>query len=377
MNQPKPKSTRYTGFRGRAIWQQVCLLVALPIVMIACTSETTSEAIPIRPVQFYELEPSLQSGVATFTGVTKSGQEAAVAFKVSGVVEQLPVKNGQRVKRGQLLASLDPEDYALQVEQANVQVKQAQTSLNVARSTYERVERLYEGNSVSLSEFEQAKGNYEASEAQLAAAEQQVQAAQNQLNYTQLRAPFSGVISNLNVEEGELVGVGNPIAILDTEGKPEVEVGMADRYIGRVKQGLPVTIRLSAFPDQVFKGEVAEVSYSQSQSTTYPVRARFIKPSQNIRPGLSAEVEFEFKGSATAKSLVIPAKAVGEDAEGKRFVYKLTGSGDTLTVEQQYVKLGELGPEGFVVLEGLAPGDRVATAGLSTLLTGMKVRLLL
>ncbi len=359
-----------------AFCRKVYFLLAIPVLLSACNSADTYEATPVRPVSYYQMELSALTGKAAFTGVTKSGQEAALAFKVGGVVEQLRVKNGQRVKRGQLIATLDPEDYALQVEQANVQVKQAETSLNVARSTYERVERLYEGNSVSLSEFEQAKGNFEASEAQLAAAKQQVQAAQNQLNYTQLKAPFSGVISNLNVEEGELVGVGNPIALLDTEGKPEVEVGLADRYIGKVKQGLPVVIHLSAFPDQVFKGEVAEVSYSQGQSTTYPVRARFIDPKQDIRPGLSAEVEFDLSEEAAGPSLVVPAKAVGEDAQGKRFVYRLNGAGDTLTVEQQFVELGELGPAGFVLVDGLSPGDRIATAGLSSLLTGMKVRLL-
>ncbi len=366
----------YQSIRYTRPWNQALLCLLLPLLFSACNSGESYEEPPIRPVRYYQLETRNLSEAATFTGVTKSGQEAALAFKVAGVVETLGVKNGQRVRRNQVIATLDPEDYALQVEQANVQVKQAETSLNVARSTYERVERLYAGNSVSLSEFEQAKGNYEASEAQLAAAKQQVQAAQNQLSYTQLKAPFSGVISNVNIEEGELAGVGNPIAILDTEGQAEVEVGLADRYIGKVQQGMPVTIRLSAYPGQSFKGEVMEVSYSQSQSTTYPVRARFTDTKQDIRPGLSAEVAFNISQSSTSPAMLIPAKSVGENAQGQRFVYRLAGAGDTLTVEQQSVELGELGPEGFILLEGLSPGDRIATAGLSSLLPGMQVRLL-
>ncbi|MEM9986772.1 MAG: efflux RND transporter periplasmic adaptor subunit, partial [Bacteroidota bacterium] len=249
------KSLTYLCTSSARPWSQALLCLLLPLLFGACNSAESQEEIPIRPIRYHQLESQALSEAATFTGVTQSGQEAALAFKVSGVVASLDVKNGQRVRRNQVIATLDTEDYALQVEQAKVQVKQAETSLNVARSTYERVERLYESNSVSLSEFEQAKGNYEASEAQLAAAKQQVQAAQNQLNYTQLKAPFSGVISNVNIEEGELAGVGNPIAILDTEGQTEVEVGLADRYIGKVKQGMPVTIRLSAYPGQSFKGE--------------------------------------------------------------------------------------------------------------------------
>ncbi|MCI4671431.1 MAG: efflux RND transporter periplasmic adaptor subunit [Bacteroidia bacterium] len=376
MKKHKPTSKAYfLKMYSHSIRNFIFLLMA-GAVFQACDSETTYEADPVRPVSYYQCEMSSVKGKATFTGVTRSSQEAAVAFKVSGVVDKVNVKNGQKVKKGQLIASLDPEDYALQVEQAKVQVKQAETNLNVARSTYQRIERLYEGNSVSLSEFEQAKGSYEASEAQLAAANQQVQAAQNQLGYTRLKAPFSGIISNLNVEEGELAGAGNPIAILDTDGKPQVEVGLADRYISRIKQGQAVNIRLSAYPEKSFKGEVTEVSYSQSQSTTYPVRARFIKPNQDIRPGLSAEVEFEFGKGKSAASMIIPAKAIGEDAQGQRFVYLLVGAGDTLTVEKRIVKLGELGPEGFALLEGLSSGDKIATAGLSSLLEGMKVLLL-
>lgn len=350
-------------------------LLPLIFLLAACGAEETTAPPPIRPVRYHLIQASDAQGTATFTGVTKSGQEANLAFKVGGVIQRVAVQDGQRVRRGQLIASIDPEDYALQVEQAEVQVKQAETSLNVARSTYQRVERLYEQNSVSLSEFEQAKGNYEASQAQLDAAVKQVQAAQNQLDYTRLTAPFSGVISGLNVEEGELVGTGNPIGTLSTEDRPEVEVGVADRYVGQLKPGTAVEIRLSALPEQTFRGEVIEVSYGQSQATTYPVRARFLKPSEAIRPGMSAELRFLLSTSPKTNTL-IPAKAVGEDAQGRRFVYRLDGEGDTLTVKQQFVALGELQANGFLLDSGLQAGDRIATAGMSSLLEGMNVRLL-
>lgn len=344
-------------------------------LLAACGAKEASGPPPIRPVRYHTVQASTAQGGVTFTGVTQSGQEANLAFKVGGVIQQVAVQDGQRVRRGQLIAAIDGEDYALQVEQAEVQVKQAETSLNVARSTYQRVERLYESNSVSLSEYEQAKGNYEATQAQLDAAEKQVQAAQNQLSYTRLTAPFDGVISELAIEAGELVGAGNPIGALSVEGQPEVEVGVADRYVGQLQPGTPVEIRLSALPEQVFRGAVIEVSYGQSQATTYPVRARFVEPSEAIRPGLSAEVRF-LLGQGEGDKLLIPAKAVGEDAQGQRFVYRLTGQGDTLTVQQQFVALGELQNTGFVLDSGLQAGDRIATAGLSSLLEGMEVRLL-
>ncbi|RMG69859.1 MAG: efflux RND transporter periplasmic adaptor subunit, partial [Bacteroidetes bacterium] len=90
---------------------------------------------------------------------------------------------------------------------------------------------------------------------------------------------------------------------------------------------------------------------------------------------LSAEVRFLIRDASPA-SLLIPAKAVGEDAQGRCYVYRLAGRGDTLRVEQRFVALGALQPGGFVLDSGLQAGDRIATAGLSSLLEGMVVRLL-
>lgn len=345
-------------------------------LLSGCQEEAIQQEAPIRPVKSTVLSSGQVSEVATFTGITQSDQEAALAFKVGGVVARVSVKDGQRVRQGQLIASLDSEDYALQVDQAQVQVKQAETSLNVARSTYSRIERLYENNSVSLSEFEQAKGNYEASEAQLEAAQKQLEAAQNQVRYTQLRAPFSGLISSLNIEAGELVGTGNPVGLLSSEGKPQVSFGVAGRYVGLIKEGQQVEIRLSDLGDQVFEGKVTEVAFSQGNAATYPVKASFTTAIPAIRPGLSAEVRFPLSPQANERPIILPAKAVREDAQGQRYVYQLVGEGDTLTVTQSPVELGSLNANGFILKSGLSDGDRIATAGLNSLLEGMQVTLL-
>lgn len=348
--------------------------IALILFLSACQETSQQQEDPVRPVKYMTMSRGQAVETATFTGITQSDQEAALSFKVGGVIESVKVKDGQKVRQGQLIATIDDEDYSLQVEQAKVQVKQAETSFNVARSTYARVERLYENNSVSLSEFEQAKGNFEAATAQLEAAQKQLQAAQNQVRYTRLLAPFTGLVSSMGVETGELVGAGSPVGLLSSEGQPEVTFGVAGSYVGLIKEGQKVDIRLSALSDQVFEGEVTEVAFSQGNATTYPARARFLKPIAAMRPGLSAEVQFPLPLQVGDDSpMLAPAKAVREDAGGKRFVYKLIGEGDTLTVKKSPVELGPLSSEGFVIKSGLSVGDRIATAGLNALLDGMKV----
>ena len=348
--------------------------IALILFLSACQETSQQQEAPVRPVKYMTMSRGQAVETVTFTGITQSDQEAALSFKVGGVIESVQVKDGQKVRQGQLIATIDDEDYRLQVEQAKVQVKQAETSFNVARSTYARVERLYENNSVSLSEFEQAKGNFEAATAQLEAAQKQLQAAQNQVRYTRLLAPFTGLVSSMGVETGELVGAGSPVGLLSSEGQPEVAFGVAGSYVGLIKEGQKVDIRLSVLSDQVFEGEVTEVAFSQGNATTYPARARFLKPIAAMRPGLSAEVQFPLPLQVGDDSpMLAPAKAVREDAGGKRFVYKLIGEGDTLIVKKSPVELGSLSSEGFVVKSGLSVGDRIATAGLNALLDGMKV----
>ncbi|MEL7530095.1 MAG: efflux RND transporter periplasmic adaptor subunit [Bacteroidota bacterium] len=350
--------------------------IILFLFLAACQEEVSRKEAPIRPIKYTTLSQGQAVETATFTGITQSDKEATLSFKVGGVISKVSVKDGQKVREGQLIAALDSEDYSLQVEQARVQVKQAETSLNVARSTYARVERLYENNSVSLSEFEQAKGNFEASAAQLEAAQKQLQAAQNQVRYTQLRAPFTGLLSSLGAEAGELVGAGSPVGLISSDGHPEVTFGVAGRYIGLIKEGQKINIRLSILSDQVFEGEITEVAFSQGNAATYPVRAKFLKPIKAIRPGLSAEIKFPLALQANSKSMLIPAKAVRENAQGQRYVYQLMGTGDTLTVKQTTVELGTLSAEGFILQSGLKEGDRIATAGLNSLLEGMQVSLL-
>ena len=285
---------------------------------------------------------------------------------------------------------MDATDYNIQYEQAvanrksaETQIKSAETNLITTKSTYERVEKLYENNSVPLSEYEQAKSafegaksQYDAALAQVAASEKQVEASRNQVAYTSLRAPFSGVITQLNVEENELVNSGTPVAVLVAVGTPEVSVGLPEIFINKVVKGQSVKINFSVLPQTLFDGVVSEIAFSSPNASTYPVIVEIKDPSDQIRPGMAANVTFSFDNPAnTASSLIVPIKAVGEDDQGN-FVFQLEKSGEsTFKVIKKPVDIGQLLNQGFEVKAGLQEGDLVATAGLQSLLDGMEVRL--
>ncbi|MEL6923281.1 MAG: efflux RND transporter periplasmic adaptor subunit, partial [Bacteroidota bacterium] len=279
------------------------------------------------------------------------------------------------------------------VQSAEANAKAAETQLISAQATYDRVARLYENNSVALSEYQQAKAGLDAAKAQyeaansqvtaattqVTAADQQVRAAGNQVNYTRLVSPMDGVITHVQVEANEVVNAGTMIATISSIGRPEVEVGVPEVFINRIKKEQQVNITLPSAPAQSFRGLVSQVAYASGSAPTYPVIVEIDKSVEQIRPGMAANVEFLFPEAgrtAATSTITVPVEAVGKDNQGN-FVFVLNQKGEELYVaEKKAITIGQLAPDGFELINGLKTGDLVATAGLKSLMNGTEVKLL-
>ncbi len=377
------------------------MLSNIRLLAFVCLSTTcfvfscgTKEEAPVeetlRPIRYAKILETGSEKDQTFSGTVQSSKEAKLSFKVNGTINQLQVKVGDRVRQGQTLATIDAIDYSVQYDQAVAQLKSAETQVKSAesqrtnsQSNYQRVEKLYENNSVPLSEYEKAKTNFEAAQsqydasvAQVTASQKQVESAGNQVQYARLKAPFAGVITMVNVEENELVGSGSPVATLSAEVKPEVTVGVPEIFIAQIKKGAKVGISFSILPDETFTGVISEVGFSAISGATYPVIVQIDKPSELMRPGMAATVSFHFGAASTEKQfLVAPVKAVGEGTDGN-FVFVLETDQQAHKAVKRKVVIGDLLPTGFEVKEGLKAGEIVATAGLKSLLDGMRVKLM-
>ncbi len=361
------------------------------LILSACGGQQDLEQAEIlRPVKYAKVNNSDGGEVHTFSGVAQSALEADLSFRVAGTVRTVNVKLGDRVRKGQLIATLDPTDYNIQAEQVaasekgtEANLQSAENQLIIARSNYQRIEKLYENNNVPLSEFEQAKSNYETAQAsfeaaktQVTSANSQLTAARNQVNYTRLVAPFSGVITAVNIEANELVGSGFAVAVLSSEDGQEVNVGIPENFIASIKKGQKVSVHFSVLEDQNFTGTIQELSYAAGNSPTYPAIIALDKASAAIRPGMAATVSFTTDGEAGKTYLICPVASVGEDADGNfAFVLKTNQEGSH-TVEKRQIKIGQLLADGFEVVKGLEENELVATAGLRSLLDEMKVKLL-
>lgn len=344
----------------------------------------------IRPVRYYTVIEQQGGESIKFSGSAVSGKESSLSFKVSGTVSNIAVKVGDSVKKGDLLAELDKTDLNVDLEGARASLKTAEadtqaaiTRLNTTRSNYQRIEKLYESNNVSLSEFEQARGDYDTAKAQLGAARSQVktaqtrlQAAENQLRYTKIITPYKGVVNSINIEENEEVSPGATVLTLSGFSDLEVRINLSDLYIARLQKGLECDVYFSALPGRKFPGIVSEIPYAATGAPTYPVIIRVDTDDKALRPGMAAEVEFHFDTESSGKHIFLTPDSVGEDQSGN-FVFALNEKeGGIAVATKRKVVLGELTDKGFLVLQGVQKGDKIASSGLQILLEGMEVKLL-
>jgi RND family efflux transporter MFP subunit len=345
------------------------------ILFISCGEEEAEEEI-IRPVRYMQAYSTGGSRVRIFTGVAQAGMEAKLSFKVTGTVQKVAVLIGDDVKRGQLIAALDPSDYRLQVQQADAALAQARAEARNASSNFERVRTLYESNNISKSSYDAARAATESAKAAVRSAEKQFEMAQ--LKLTRLTAPVSGAIASCLIEVNENVQAGSPVVLLTSGSQIEVNILIPGILISQVKEGSKVTVTFDAIPNKEFTATILEVGVAATGvGTTFPVTVRLDEQDTAIRPGMAATVVCRFESKDERERFMVPSHAVVEDRVG-RFVYVVepipdeTGYG---TIHRKAVTVGDLTAEGIEIFEGISDGELVVTAGVSRITDRQKVKI--
>lgn len=361
-----------------ARWLAAILLAAGPAA--GCGDEEAAAAAEIRPVRYARAFVAGSDRTRTFPGIARAASEQDLAFRVPGTVTGVEVDVGSGVTRGQVLARLDPGDLELRRQQAEAGVAQVRAQARNARASYERVAALYESGNASMSDLDAARASYESANASEVSAATALRLAEQQVAYTRLPAPVDGSVSRVVVDVNEAVGAGQTVVtVIDADGSSEVQVTVPEAFIGGLRAGRSAQVVFGALAEGSLAAEVTEVGAAAAGAGGFPVtvRLRASADATGVRPGMAAEVTFSIERRSSGAEILVPPEAVGQDQRG-RFVFVLspTGDGNIVTAERRAVGTGELTPEGLEVLEGVADGEYVATAGLGTLVAGQRVRLL-
>lgn len=340
-----------------------------------CGEKEPDLAPVLRPVEYAEVGYGGGRRVRSFSGVAATDKSIELSFRSEGILSRLDVRVGQRVRKGDLLAELDNVAARLEHEQAVSSLNGARSQMTTAKLAFERVRSLYEKGSSSLGDFESAKDALRSAQASFESAQRSVDIQEERVSYGSIHAPESGTVAVVAAEVNETVSPGQTIAVVNAGRQMEVSVGLPASVINDVAAGMGVSVTVPSLSSQSFAGEVTEVSPSiDADAATYPVRVRLTDPSAGLRPGMAASVAFDFSSPQPSNGeLVVPAKAVGEDGSG-RFVFVIDDDGQAAVVKKQHVRIGTLTADGFEIREGLSAGQKVATAGLQTLLDGQRVQ---
>ncbi len=354
------------------------LALALGVATTSCKKDEQPPAEPlIRPVRYIQVKAARGVRQRTFSGAAKPGAEIKLSFKVEGTLQRLPVKVGDAVAEGDLIAELDPRHYELQVEEIRAALSQARAKERYAKAELARIRGLYENNNASLADLDAARSAAESAAAVVRSTEKKLEMAQLHLSYTTLKSPVDGVVARVAVEVNENIRPGQTIVTINSGARPQVEVAVPESLITQIHRGRPVTVKFDALGDRLYHARITEVGVSPGQSaTTFPVTVELDRPNPRVLPGMAAEVSFTFPAGGSKHRFIVPSNAVSKDREGNFVFIVQPGEAGLGTVTRRSVKVGAPVTGGLEVLQGLQDGDLVVTAGLSQITDGQQVKLL-
>lgn len=296
-------------------------ILGLVVVALGVIVFLGSRKEPIIPVQIEKVQRRTVTQTVTATGKIQPEVQVKITPEVSGEIVSLPVKEGQKVKRGDLLMKIKPDFYVAQREQFAAAVLQSKANLTRTEPEYKRVKRLFDLGMVSQAEYDQARAAYEQSKAGYAQATASLNQAEESLRKTTVVSPMDGTVSQLNSELGERVlGTvqfqGTDVMTIADLSRMEARVDVSENDVILVSIGDTARIAVDAFPDRKANAIVYEIANTatskgtgtQEEVTNFQVKMRVIDPSLTLRPGMSmtADIETETKQNI----LTVPIQSI-------------------------------------------------------------------
>lgn len=342
------------------------LMLLCCITLMGCSKQKTEVEQEV-PLVMVTQPSSLHLEQKSYAGEVQARQQTALAFRVAGQVTQRFADVGDRVKVGQVLATLDVQDAALQLNAARAQLESAQSAAKIASDELQRFQQLLPMNAVSRSQYDAVKNQYQHAMAQLKQAQSNYAVSSNQTDYNQLRATKNGVITERNIEVGQVLAAGQVAYQLAIDGEREVVIGVPEQAVAEIRVGQEATVSLWSQPDSRFTGTVREISPAADQSRTFRVKVALREGNAQIQLGQSARV---FLTRQANQGLYVPLSSVSATGQ-QAFVLVLQADS---TVRQTPVTLGAYGRDSVPVLSGLQAQDYVVMGGVHLLRDRQKIR---
>jgi membrane fusion protein, multidrug efflux system len=290
--------------------------------------------------------------------------ESAQGFRINGKIVERRVETGTAVRKGQLLARLDPKDPQLSATASRADVQVAEASLALAQAEVKRYRQLAIRHFVSASALDVKEAELKTATAKLAQLKAQARVMANQADYSELVADRDGIVTLIHAEPGQVVQAGEVIAKIADTHTIEVLVNAPESRLSQIRVGDPVRIRLWAKLQQMYSGKVREIAPAGNPSTrTFNVRVTVTDADNAMKLGMTARASFSHSDSLGDTVILIPGTALTE-IDGKKTVWVIDSHNKA---HARAVSTGQFGEQGIPVYSGLTTGETIAVAGVHTL----------
>jgi RND family efflux transporter MFP subunit len=342
--------------------QQKALDSKIKLLDSAISILDTEENFPL--VSAIEIRDTVFNHFLELQGDVKTKQNVLIYPEIAGTLEKVYVREGQRVTKGQLLASIDDGGLSSQLQQIKTQEA-------LAKTTFERQKRLWEQKIGSEIQYLEAKASYEAQESA-------VKQLQSQLNKSAIRAPFSGVIDDVIKDQGTVVapGAGSEIFRIVNLSDMYIEVEVPEKYLGAVTDGKEVKVFFPVLGDSIDTKVRTTGNFINPNNRSFSVEIAVPNKGGSIKPNLTARVSINDYTNENA--LLIPQSVISENAEGEQYVYiAASAEGESEAyAKKSIITTGQTQGALVEVVSGLSSGDKIIKEGARSVKDGQKVELL-
>lgn len=361
------------------------LITAFILILAGCNSEpekAETEA-PIRGLKTILIQDIEQSVVRRYPSVLQPSSISTVSFEVAGRLQEVNLDVGQRIEKGEVLAEIDTRSLELQVESAEAALEEAQSLAKNAAEDAQRKADLLKKGVTTKAAADKSRTDAETSAARVVQAQRSLETAQENLTKAKLIAPFDGIINSVEVQSFTNITGGAAIATLYASEAFETSFSVSFDIVNRLAVGKKVKVKLADNPDIVLNGHVSELGARADTVSSFPVVVKLDETEPSIKAGMAVEISMDFavpSGQGFTLPLSVlpfegeldPPKNPSDPGTAQVFVY----DPDTSTVNRRDVKIAGVRENAIIIVDGLSLGERVASAGVSFLREGQKVKLL-
>jgi RND family efflux transporter MFP subunit len=343
------------------------------LILTTSCSKDPAAIVDNRPTVNVKVSQATSSNTNLFisaSGKIEAVQSANLSTRMMGFVDNIYVSVGDKVSRGQLLVSINSTDITAQKAQVDASITEATAAFKNAEKDYNRFKALFEKNSASQKEMDDMTAHFEMAKARLEAANQMKNQVNAQLSYSNIKAPFSGVITGKFVNKGDMASPGMPLISMETPGKYQVVAMVPESEIAYVKKGTSVNVLIKT-TNKLVTGKVTEVSSSATNTGgQYLVKVILDSTNINLLSGMFTSVQFPIeKNDHKNNLLLIPQSALITQGQ-LTGVYTISDSNIAIL---RWLRIGKTFGNQVEVLSGLTANEKYIVSANGKLFNGAKV----